>query len=266
VTVITPVMIGGRRARARSGLRARGRAADDVIPLKDDVASSRVPVVTIGLIILNVVAFLYQMSLQVAEYPQMTRAAQEFVFEFGVIPCRLTGICASPADFPSPVLTIFTSMFLHGGLFHLLGNMLYLWIFGDSVEDTLGHGRFLLFYFISGAAAAVGQTATSPASQTPMIGASGAVSGVLGAYLILFPHAGILTLITFGFFFRLIKIPALLVLGFWIVIQFVNGAITFTGALDRRAEGGVAWFAHIGGFVAGIVLLFLVRPRRSVRL
>jgi membrane associated rhomboid family serine protease len=237
-----------------------------VIPLKDDVASSRVPVVTIGLIAMNVVAFLYQMSLQVAEYPQMSRAAQELVFEFGVIPCRLTGGCTSPVDFPSPILTIFTSMFLHGGLFHLLGNMLYLWIFGDNVEDTLGHGRFLLFYLVCGMAAAFGQTASAPASQVPMIGASGAVSGVLGAYLILFPYAGVLTLITFGFFFRIIKIPALIVLGLWIVIQFVSGAITFTGALERGGEGGVAWFAHIGGFVAGIVLLFLVRPRRGVRL
>jgi membrane associated rhomboid family serine protease len=235
-----------------------------MIPLKDDVASSRLPLVTIGLIGMNVAAFLYQMSLQVAEYPQISGAAQELVFEFGVIPCRLSGGCASPLDFPSPVLTIFTSMFLHGGLFHLVGNMLYLWIFGDNIEDTLGHGRFLLFYLVCGVAAALGQTATAPASQTPMIGASGAVSGVLGAYLILFPYAGVLTLITFGFFFRIIKIPALLVLGFWIVIQLVNGAITFTGAL--RGEGGVAWFAHIGGFLAGIVLLFLVRPRRGGRL
>jgi membrane associated rhomboid family serine protease len=235
-----------------------------VIPLKDDVASSRVPVVTIALIGLNVVAFLYQISLQVAEYPQLSRAAEQLVFEFGVIPCRLTGGCASPMDFPSPVLTIFTSMFLHGGLFHLVGNMLYLWVFGDNVEDRLGHGRFLLFYLVCGVAAALGQTATAPASRVPMIGASGAVSGVLGAYLILFPYAGVLTLITFGFFFRIIRIPALIVLGFWIVIQLVNGAITFTGALERG--GGVAWFAHLGGFLAGVVLLFLVRPRRGVRL
>jgi membrane associated rhomboid family serine protease len=237
-----------------------------VIPLKDDVASSRVPVVTIALIGLNVAAFLYQVSLQVGDYTLMSSAAQEFVFEFGVVPCRLTERCASSVGFPSPGVTIFTSMFLHGGLFHLLGNMLYLWIFGDNVEATLGHGRFLLFYLVCGVAAALGQTATAPASQVPMIGASGAVSGVLGAYLILFPYAGILTLITFGFFFRLIKIPALIVLGFWIVIQLVNGAVTYTGGLGRDGEGGVAWFAHLGGFLAGVVLLFLVRPRRRVRL
>jgi membrane associated rhomboid family serine protease len=237
-----------------------------VIPLKDDVASSRVPVVTIALIGLNVAAFLYQVSLQMGDYTLMSSAAQEFVFEFGVVPCRLTERCASSVGFPSPGVTIFTSMFLHGGLFHLLGNMLYLWIFGDNVEATLGHGRFLLFYLVCGVAAALGQTATAPASQVPMIGASGAVSGVLGAYLILFPYAGILTLITFGFFFRLIKIPALIVLGFWIVIQLVNGAVTYAGGLGRDGEGGVAWFAHLGGFLAGVVLLFLVRPRRRVRL
>jgi len=262
----------GRSARwlraTASGARLwpRARSGKAVIPLKDDVASSRVPIVTIALIGLNALAFLYQMSLQLAEYPQMSGAARDLILEFGVIPCRLAGGCPSPAEFPSPALTIFTSMFLHGGLFHLLGNMLYLWIFGDNIEDTLGHGRFLLFYLACGAAAAVGQTAMSPASQVPMIGASGAVSGVLGAYLILFPYAGVVTLVTFGFFVRIIKIPALLVLGFWIVIQFVNGAITFTGVLARRGEGGVAWFAHIGGFLAGIVLLFLVRRRRSVRL
>jgi membrane associated rhomboid family serine protease len=156
-------------------------------------------------------------------------------------------------------------MFLHGGLLHIGGNMLYLWIFGNNVEDTLGHGRFLLFYVASGVAAAAGQVMVSPSSHIPMIGASGAVSGVLGAYLLLFPYATILTLVTFGFFFKFLHVPAMVVLGLWIVLQLVNGYVSaqWTG---RGEMGGVAWFAHIGGFVAGMILLFLLRSRRSRRL
>ncbi len=235
-----------------------------MIPLKDDVPSRSTPFVTVGLIAANVLAFLYQLSLEMT--PTGMGPAEAFVFEFGAIPCRLTGGCmmATPDDFPHPFLTIFTSMFLHGGLFHVGGNMLYLWIFGDNVEDTLGHGRFLLFYLVSGVAAAAAQTLANPRSTVPMIGASGAVSGVLGAYLVLFPYATILTLITFGFFIRFVHIPAMIVLGFWVVLQFINGFISY-GA--RGGEGGgVAWFAHIGGFVAGVILLFLVRPRRTARL
>jgi membrane associated rhomboid family serine protease len=238
-----------------------------MFPLKDDVPTRTVPVVTVGLIALNVLAFLYQFSLEAGGPPAGSRAARDFIFEFGLIPCRLTGACVAPPDLPSPVLTIFSSMFLHGGLFHILGNMLYLWIFGNNVEDTLGHGRFLGFYLLSGVAAALAQTATGPASTIPMVGASGAVSGVLGAYLLLFPHANVLTLIIFGFFVRIVRIPAVIVLGMWIVVQFVNGLVTFsaTGMRGGGAEGGVAWFAHIGGFLAGIVLLFVLRPRADAR-
>jgi membrane associated rhomboid family serine protease len=165
------------------------------------------------------------------------------------------------------VVTVFTSMFLHDGLFHIGGNLLYLWIFGSNVEDLLGHGRFLAFYLICGWAAAVAQTLVQPDSAIPMIGASGAVSGVLGAYLPAFRHARVLTLITFGFFFRFIYIPAVIVLGFWIVVQFVNALITWSSAAaGREPGGGVAWFAHIGGFAAGLVLLFVLRPRRAARL
>jgi membrane associated rhomboid family serine protease len=232
-----------------------------MIPLKDDVPSRTPPVVTIMLIAVNVAAFLYQVSLEMAgPVPRgAVHPAEAFVYEFGVIPCRLTGSC--PYDFPHPVVTIFTSMFLHGGLFHIVGNMLYLWIFGDNVEDTLGHGRFLVFYLACGVAAAVGQAMISPQSHVPMIGASGAVSGVLGAYLLLFPYATILTLITFGFFIRFVHVPALVVLGLWIVVQFAAGFLT----LGAPGGGGVAWFAHIGGFVAGIGLLFLMRPRSGRR-
>ncbi len=229
-----------------------------MIPLKDDIPSRTVPFITVALIAANVLAFLYQASLELAGDPAALKAAREFIFEFGLTPCRLSGACAVPGGFPSPAVTIFTSMFLHGGLFHVAGNMLYLWIFGNNVEDTLGHGRFLGFYLLAGVAAALIQTAVGPASKIPMIGASGAVSGVLGAYLILYPHANVLTLVAFGFFIRIIRIPAMIVLGFWIVVQLLNGLVTFGDA----ARGGVAWFAHVGGFLAGLGLLWILRPRR----
>jgi membrane associated rhomboid family serine protease len=235
-----------------------------VIPLKDDVASQTVPVVTLAVIGLNVVVFFYQLSLQMGMDPGAPRAAQDFVIEFGVVPCRLSGQCRIPDDFPHPVLTVFTSMFLHGGLLHLGGNMLYLWIFGNNVEDVLGHGRFVVFYLASGLAAAVAQTMINPVSTIPMVGASGAVSGVLGAYFLLFPYSTVLTLVTFGFFWRFIHLPAVIVLGLWIVLQFLSGYLSLSVA--GGAEGGVAFFAHIGGFIAGIGLLFVLRPRRSRRL
>ena len=230
-----------------------------MFPLKDDLPTSATPVVTVGLIVLNVLAFLYQVSLEGGGPGEGAGAAEAFVREFGLVPCRLTGACRMAGDLPSPVFTIFSSMFLHGGLFHIAGNMLYLWIFGNNVEDSLGHGRFMLFYLASGVAAAATQTLMSPGSPVPMIGASGAISGVLGAYIVLFPHANVLTLVIFGFFWRFVRIPALIVLGFWMVVQILNGLGSFgTG-------GGVAWFAHIGGFFAGMGLLFLIRPRRPER-
>jgi membrane associated rhomboid family serine protease len=237
-----------------------------MLPLKDDIPSRGFPFFTALLIAANVAAFLYQLSLEMGPTGQARGAATAIVMEFGAVPCRLTGLCPGD-DFPAPLLTIFTSMFLHGGLFHIAGNMLYLWIFGDNVEDTLGHGRFLGFYLASGVAAALTQTLVGPSSSIPMIGASGAVSGVLGAYLLLFPRAGVLTLLVFGFFIRIVRIPALIVLGFWIVVQFLNGIVTFgTSAVRGEPPGGVAFFAHIGGFLAGIILLYVLRPRRSLRL
>jgi membrane associated rhomboid family serine protease len=234
-----------------------------MLPLKDDVPGRLPPIVTVSIVAVNVLAFLYQVSLQMSGDAGAMRAAQEFVFEFGAIPCRLTGACPAPAEFPPPILTVFTSMFLHGGLLHIGGNMLYLWIFGNNVEDVLGHARFLVFYLLSGLGAAAAQTLLSPSSNVPMIGASGAISGVLGAYLVLFPYARVLTLLTIGFFVRFVYIPAVAVLGFWIVVQFLNGLVSLRVA---DAGGGVAWFAHIGGFIAGVALLFVLRPRRSARL
>jgi membrane associated rhomboid family serine protease len=236
-----------------------------MIPLKDDVPSRSVPIVTLVLIALNVAAYVYQLSLGFSVDGGGRAAAEAFVFEFGATPCRLTGTC-DRGDFPSPYVTVFTSMFLHGSPLHVAGNMLYLWIFGDNVEDALGHGRFLLFYLLSGGAAATAQTIAGPTSTIPMIGASGAVSGVLGAYLLLFPYATILTLMIFGFFVRSVHIPAVIVLGFWIVLQLINGWLTMNAsAMGRGESGGVAWFAHIGGFLAGMLLLLLFRPRPSRR-
>ena len=229
-----------------------------MFPLKDDNPSNTAPIVTVALIVLNALFFVYQISLE-AGGADGARAGQAFIDEFGLVPCRLTGACRVGPELPSPILTIFTSMFMHGGLFHIGGNMLYLWIFGNNVEDTLGHGRYLLFYLLSGVAAALAQTAVGPSSTVPMVGASGAVSGVLGAYLLLFPRAHVTTLIILGFFFRLVKIPAVVVLGFWIVLQVLNGLGSF------GASGGVAFFAHIGGFLAGMGLLFLLRPRAGTR-
>jgi membrane associated rhomboid family serine protease len=234
-----------------------------MFPLKDDIPSRSFPFVTCGLIALNIVIFLYQISLQGEGSPAALRAARDFVFEFGLVPCRLTGECAPGGGLLPPALTVLTSMFLHGGFLHVGGNMLYLWIFGNNVEDTLGHARFLVFYLISGVAAAAAQVALGAASTVPMIGASGAVAGVLGAYLLLFPRANVLTLIIFGFFVRLVRIPAVFVLGFWFVVQFVYGLATWASPVPRggAAGGETAWFAHLGGFVAGMVLLFVLRPR-----
>ena len=230
-----------------------------MFPLKDDLPIRSTPVVMVGLIVANVLAFLYQASLGLGSPREAAGVAQDFVMEFGLLPCRLTGTCQVVGDLPSPIFTIFSSMFLHGSFFHIAGNMLYLWIFGNNVEDVLGHLRFLLFYLTSGVAAAATQTLAGPDSQVPMIGASGAISGVLGAYLVLFPHANVYTLVIFGFFWRIVRIPAMIVLGFWMVVQILNGL----GSLG--AGGGVAWFAHIGGFFAGMILLFIIRPRRPAQ-
>ena len=234
-----------------------------MFPLKDDVPSRTTPVVTCGLIALNVLVFLYQVSLQGEGSREGLRATRDFILEFGLVPCRLTGACAPGAPLLPPALTVLTSMFLHGGLLHVGGNMLYLWIFGNNVEDTLGHGRFVVFYLAGGAAAAAAQTALSAGSSVPMIGASGAVSGVLGAYLLLFPRASVLTVIIFGFFVRIVRIPAVVMLGLWFLVQFLGGLAAWgSAALHGEAMGGeTAWFAHLGGFLAGMALLSALRPR-----
>ncbi len=210
-----------------------------MIPLKDDNPTASFAWVNIGLIIINCMVFIYQLSLG-------HQGMHQFILKMGAIPYEITHLqdIYPITSIPIP-LTIFSSMFMHGGFLHIIGNMLYLWIFGDNVEDAMGHMRFILFYFICGTLASILHILVNPDSVAPMIGASGAIAGILGAYIILYPRTRILTLIIFIFFFRIIKIPAVFVLGFWFVLQLLN---VQTGA-------GVAWYAHIGGFLAGVLLV-----------
>jgi membrane associated rhomboid family serine protease len=223
-----------------------------VIPLRDDVPSRSTPFVTIALIAINAAVFLYQLSLVFGD----RSAGEALVAEFGAVPCRISGFCASADEFPSPLVTVFTSIFLHGGVLHFGANMLYLWIFGDNVEDSMGHGRFVVFYLLCGVAAVLAQALPDPASEVPMIGASGAISGVLGAYLLLYPHARVLVAIPFGFYLHTMRIPAGLVLLLWFGLQLLSNAMAQPG------QGGVAFRAHIGGFVAGMILIPIFKQRR----
>ena len=210
-----------------------------MFPIGDDDSAQRTtPVVTYALIALNVLVFFLELS-----------GGDPFIERWSVVPRRLT---QNPGgDF----ITVFTSMFMHGGWLHLAGNMLYLWIFGDNVEDRFGHAKFTLFYLLCGIAATIAQVAISAGSNVPNLGASGAIAGVLGAYLILFPRGNVKVLMGRG----VVPMPALMVIGLWIVLQFINGV----GSITQSTEtGGVAYMAHIGGFVAGLVLTFLFGGRR----
>ncbi len=209
-----------------------------MIPLRDVIQTRTFPFVTIALIVSNAVAFLFELSIPDSEMPAFLRA-------FALVPAHFNW------------LTLFTSMFLHGGWLHFLGNMLYLWIFGDNVEERLGHAVFVIFYFVCGAAAGLAHALMNTASLLPTMGASGAIAGVMGAYFVLYPQSRILTLIFFGFFYRVVEVPAVVLLGLWFVMQF------FSGALSTGAEsGGVAFWAHVAGFVAGICWVFIFRNRQ----
>lgn len=224
-----------------------------MIPLRDDNPVRGTPVITIGTIALCVLVFLWQLSLPASAF-------ENAVYGFGFIPAVLFGSAELPnAPVPAP-LTVLTSMFLHGSLMHLAGNMLYLWIFGDNIEDRLGRGRFIAFYLICGAVAALAQALPNVSSATPMIGASGAISGVLGAYILLYPRANVLVALPLFIVFYTFRVPALVVLGFWFVGQLVSSLAV------QQGEGGVAFGAHVGGFVAGLVLIrFFLRDRRVRR-
>src|SRR4029453_1743506 len=207
-----------------------------MFPIGDDDSARRtVPVVTYALILINVLFFFVELS-----------GGEPFIQQWSVVPRRLV---ANPAgDF----ITIFTSMFMHAGWLHLFGNMLYLWIFGDNVEDSFGHAKFLIFYLLCGLAATFAQVFVSAGSSVPNLGASGAIAGVLGAYIVMFPRGQVRVMMGRG----IIPMPALVVIGFWIVLQFISGI----GSIAESAQtGGVAYMAHIGGFIAGLVLTFLFR-------
>lgn len=219
-----------------------------MIPLKDDLPTRTFPLVTLGLIATNILVFMFEVSLG----PH----SEALFFSFGAVPYDLIhGLETGSPPIPI-VTTLFTSMFIHGGLVHVGGNMLYLWIFGNNIEDAMGHRRFIFFYLLCGVIAVYSHAVLDHVSKVPMVGASGAVSGVLGAYFLLFPRARVLTLVPLGFFIQIIRIPALYVLGFWIIAQFVHG---FFG---MKQQGGVAWFAHIGGFLAGMLLIHFFKKRR----
>jgi membrane associated rhomboid family serine protease len=214
-----------------------------MIPIRDVIPSRTTPGVTITLIALNVVVFLFQLLLS-------ERAMEAFIFAFGVVPAQLS------------ILSIFTSMFVHGGLAHLAGNMLFLWIFGDNVEDRLGHGRFIVFYLLCGVAAALAQVTLNPESLVPMVGASGAIAGVMGAYLVLYPRSRVLMLFPFPVF--LFELPAIAFLGVWFFAQFLNGVNQLPIFEQDAISGGVAFWAHVMGFIAGVFLVVLMRrPERT---
>jgi membrane associated rhomboid family serine protease len=219
-----------------------------LIPIKDINPTERFAIVTLVIIVLNIAVFLYELALG----PQ---AGEMFVDSFALIPARLFSRIPEPFHAVPAGAALFTSMFLHGGFLHIAGNMLYLWIFGNNVEDSMGRIRFIVFYFLCGIAAAYSHALANIDSTMPMIGASGAISGVLGAYLVLYPRARVLTLVAFGLYIRTVEVPAMFVLGFWFVLQFLNAL------LSSGAGGGVAWFAHIGGFIAGILLIGIFKRR-----
>ncbi len=216
-----------------------------MIPLKDDVPSYSFPFVTVSLIGVNILIFFYQLSLG-------WRGQEAFIYGAAAIPYRVTHFGGVAASIVPPPFTILTAMFVHGGLLHLAGNMLFLWIFGDNVEDTLGHLKFLFFYLGTGVAASLTQIFAEPSSTVPMIGASGAIAGVLGAYFLLFPRAKIHTLVFLVVFVTVVKIPAVVFLGFWFLMQILSSGF----------ESGVAWYAHIGGFIAGALVISFIKRKR----
>jgi membrane associated rhomboid family serine protease len=226
-----------------------------MFPLRDSIPSSRLPVVNVVLIGASAAVFLYQLTLG--------PAVEAFFRAWAFVPARFF----HPDLFEVGVLfnlgTVVTSMFMHGGWFHLIGNMWFLWVFGDNVEDCLGHAGYLVFYLVSGAAATFGQAIVAPTSTVPMVGASGAIAGVLGAYLLWFPWSRVKTLIFLGIFFTFAELPAPLFLVLWFVVQFFSGTLSLATA--SAGGGGVAWFAHVGGFVAGAAIAWWLRRSGRAR-
>lgn len=215
-----------------------------MFPLKDTQRSYTRPVVTMAIIAINLLVFLFEFSL--SDYER-----NAFIEIFGLVPDRLH------------LSAVVTSMFLHGSWMHVLGNMWFLWIFGDNVEDTLGHGRYLIFYLLCGIAAAVTHIIFNPNSTLPTVGASGAVAGIMGAYIVRFPHSRILTLVFIFFFITTFEVPASIMLAYWFLIQVFSGLGSIARTNLSAEGGGVAWFAHVGGFIAGAVLIKLMAPKQQ---
>ena len=225
-----------------------------MIPLRSSERTSSPAIVTLLLIVVNIAVFIFELSLPA--YPSYTRGhppltLNSFILTYGIVPDRLYGA------------SLLTSMFIHGGFLHILGNMWFLWIFGKGIEDLLGHGRFLFFYVLCGVAAGLVHVLSNPSSPAPTVGASGAIAGVMGAYLVKLPRARIVTLVFVFIFVTTVDIPAFFLLAFWFVIQFFNGAGSIGDSAISR--GDVAWFAHIGGFLAGIGLILLLPARQRYR-
>jgi membrane associated rhomboid family serine protease len=228
-----------------------------MIPIRDTAPRHRFPAVNIALIVLNILIFFYQQMLP----PEQLYS---FIFTYGTVPANLTGSLLgilkpgfSSGALLAASIPLITANFLHGGWLHLLGNMLYLWIFGDNIEGRLGHLKYLLLYLFMGAASQLFHIFSSPFSTTPLVGASGAIAGVLGAYFILFPHARILTLVPLGFFITFVHLPAVIFLGFWFILQLFNASLQGV-AMGAQA---VAWWAHIGGFLVGAGIGLLIRKK-----
>jgi len=221
-----------------------------LIPLKDENPTESFAWVTVTLIAVNVAVFIYELTLG--------PGLEAFIMHYGLIPNLVTN---HPFEL-NTLVRVFASMFLHAGWIHVGGNMLYLWIFGNNIEDILGHGRFALFYFACGLGAVAGHVLSGPASPVLSVGASGAVAGVLAAYLLLYPSAQVLTVVPIFFFIQVIRLPALIVIGLWIVLQFVAGLESLSSRV-AQLQGGVAWFAHIGGFVTGLALILLLPRKRQ---
>src|SRR2546425_2072568 len=211
-----------------------------MIPFRDNIPSRSFPTITVSIIATNVFVFFYELSLG-------SRSFERFIMHYGVVPTTVLEWPHSHVPFTAVALPFFTSMFLHGGWLHLIGNMWYLWIFGDNVEDRLGHFTYLLFYLLCGLGAGIVHTIFNAETVLPSVGASGAIAGVLGAYVISYPFARVVTLVPIFIFVQIIEIPALIVLGFWFVMQLFSGTAAL--ATTSANDGGVAWWAHIGGFV-----------------
>lgn len=221
-----------------------------MIPVSDSARSRTIPYVNIGLIVANVLVFLYELSLPPWE-------VNRFFFEHGVVPLRLIRWLEEPSGLGEP-LTVLTATFIHGGWLHLIGNMLYLWVFGDNVEDALGHLRYLIFYLVAAVGAVALQVAVDQNGVVPMVGASGAIAGVLGAYLVLYPTATVGVLVPWFWFFGAFPMPAAFLIGFWFFLQLFSGVAAIGTATG--ISGGTAFWAHIGGFLTGFVLILLLRP------